>query len=86
MQVGFSFLVILASYNICAQRSARPVEDDVFSSVAKMEALVHQEDAIVNMLDAFLIESKQRIHIIQEWVVAFFYNTKLFIACCIIKM
>lgn len=40
--------------------------NDVFSSVAKMEALVHQENAIVDMLDAFLIEAKQRLNIIQE--------------------
>jgi F0F1-type ATP synthase delta subunit len=44
----------------------KPETDDIFSSVSKMEALVSQENAIVNMLDSFLIDAKQRISIIQK--------------------
>jgi hypothetical protein len=44
----------------------RPETDDIFSSISKMEALVHQENAIVNMLDSFLVDAKQRISIIQK--------------------
>lgn len=44
----------------------QPAVDDIFSSVSKMEALVYQENAIVDMLDSFLIDAKQRIAIIQK--------------------
>ena len=40
--------------------------DDVFSSVAKMESLVHQENALVDMLDTFLVDAKLRINVIQK--------------------
>lgn len=42
------------------------VADDIFSSISKMEALVHQENAIVDMLDSFLVDAKQRLNIIQK--------------------
>lgn len=40
--------------------------DDIFSSVAKMEALVHQESTIVNLLDGFLKDAKNRMSIIEK--------------------
>ncbi|XP_046453814.1 prolyl 4-hydroxylase subunit alpha-2-like [Daphnia pulex] len=49
----------------------KPEIDDIFSSVSKMEALVSQENAIVNMLDSFLIDAKQRISIIQNYVTTY---------------
>ena len=52
--------------------------DDIFSSISKMEALVHQENNIVNMLDSFLVDAKQRINIIQKWVII----TTFFVSPC----
>lgn len=40
--------------------------DDVFSSVSKMEDLVHQEKKLVDTVDSFLIEAKQRLAIVEE--------------------
>lgn len=40
--------------------------DDVFSSVSKMEGLVHQEKKLVDTVDSFLIEAKQRLAIVEE--------------------
>ena len=40
--------------------------DDLFSSIAKMEALVHQENTIVNLLDDFLKAAKNRLDIIER--------------------
>lgn len=40
--------------------------NDVFSSIAKMEALFHQETAIVNLLDRYLKDAKNRITIIEK--------------------
>ena len=41
-------------------------DDDVFSSVAKMEGLVHQENVIVDLVERHLKASKLRHQILQR--------------------
>lgn len=45
--------------------------DDVFSSVSKMEDLVHQEKKLVDTVDSFLIEAKQRLAIVEDYVTTY---------------
>lgn len=40
--------------------------DDVFSSISKMEGLVHQENKLVEIVDSFLVEAKQRLAIVEK--------------------
>lgn len=58
-------LAIWCGSAYCILKDDTPA-DDLFSSISKMEALVHQENAIVDMLDAFLVDAKQRLNIIQK--------------------
>lgn len=58
-------LVLWLGGSSCAPQEEAP-GDDIFSSISKMEALVHQENAIVDMLDSFLVDAKQRLNIIQK--------------------
>lgn len=53
-------------FAVASVQGALPENDDVFSSVAKMEGLVHQENAIVNYLDAYLKEARARLDVIDE--------------------
>ena len=58
--------VIFLITSLKLSSASASVDDDVFSSVAKMEILVDQESSIVNLLDSYLKASKQRHQIIQE--------------------
>ena len=60
--VGLLVAIAVQTRGISASRE----DYDVFSSVAKMENLVHQERAIVDYLDTYLQVSKQRHQIIQK--------------------
>ena len=60
--VVVTFVVI----GLKTSKSSALVDDDVFSSVAKMEILVDQENNIVNLLDSYLQSSKQQQKIIQK--------------------
>jgi len=62
--VGLLVAIAVQTRGISASRE----DYDVFSSVAKMENLVHQERAIVDYLDTYLQVSKQRHQIIQNYV------------------
>jgi len=56
---------------VASVQGALPENDDVFSSVAKMEGLVHQENAIVNYLDAYLKEARARLDVIDDYVATY---------------
>jgi len=60
--------VIFLITSLKLSSASASVDDDVFSSVAKMEILVDQESSIVNLLDSYLKASKQRHQIIQDYV------------------
>ncbi len=60
------WLSVLSFGAVCSAMTKEAPADDIFSSISKMEALVHQENAIVDMLDSFLVDAKQRINIIQK--------------------
>lgn len=57
------YLVAFAT-SVLAQKA--PVHDDIFSSVAKMEGLVHQESNIINLLNIYLNAARDRFQIIQK--------------------
>lgn len=63
--IAVTLLVFCLEGALCIRSEDAPA-DDIFSSVSKMEALVHQENAIVDMLDSFLVDAKQRLSIIQK--------------------
>lgn len=60
-------LVIVLWLGVSSSVAEEKVVDDIFSSISKMEALVHQENAIVDMLDSFLVDAKMRLNIIQKY-------------------
>lgn len=59
-------IVTFVVIGLKTSKSSALVDDDVFSSVAKMEILVDQENNIVNLLDSYLQSSKQQQKIIQK--------------------
>ena len=59
-------LVLCISRAIGSSPARETPPNDVFSSIAKMEALFHQETAIVNLLDGYLKDAKNRVNIIEK--------------------
>lgn len=68
------FLTTAGAVMVSAAKGGPPDDDDIFSSVAKMEGLVHQESAIVDYLDTYLKEARGRLEIIQKYGILFVFK------------